>query len=414
MKHLYLSAMLSLSGLVAYPATSTLKTIEVDGMERKAIVYLPDGYAQQKLPLLLFLHPNGFSASDFAEKLHLSSVCDDVKSIVVVPEALDEQNKEITNLLNMAEAAGLEMPGFSLTYVWNAGARVESSEFTSQIPPQQAALLPFLFPDIARSGYIRFNKDVDDVKFINQLLDSVEEEYSVDADKLYVLGASMGGAMTYKYALSDNTKAKGIAVFCGFLGGDVEFDGNFGMPLLVVHSQDDEVVNFKGGLLDIPVSERVAGFVKANGCGEATQSIVGDIADDGISIVKYDYACDSEKRVRFFELKGASHATFLQSDYVTGPNDMDYVWESYKFFFGEQTGVKDAVANTLALYPNPAKNEVQLSVKGDYTITTLDGKQVSRGKADGTAIATYDLATGIYFITVENAEGRYVSKLIKE
>lgn len=414
MKHLSLSIMLAMSGLTAYSATSSIKTLEVDGFERTSVVFTPANSNQQKKPLLLFLHPNGYSAQDVIDNFKLENVCDEMNAVVVVPEALDEQNTEIINLLNLAQSAGVSMPGFSLKYVWNAGARVKTSAFTSELTSQQAVLIPILFPEISSSGYIRFNKDVDDVKFLNTLLDEVAKEQSIDSEKVFVLGASMGGAMTYKYALSPDTKAKGIVVFCGFLGGDVEFDGNLNMPLMAVHSKSDQIVSYEGGLLDIAVKDRVAQFAEANGCTEAIAADVADIADDGISVVRYDYNCESDKRVRFFELDGASHADILRSDYVSGPNDIDYIAESYKFLFGEKMDVEDEPSVLLAFYPNPATDEIHVSRQGAYSICTLDGVELQRGMSDGEAISIADLQKGIYVLSVESGEGRWVSKLIKE
>lgn len=414
MKHFSLGLLFALSSAVAYPAVSTVKTLVVDGVERTSLVVTPESLAQPELPLLLVLHPNGYTVQQAVDEFGVEKVCDDLQMVVVVPQALDEQNSEVVSLQKLAEAGGYELDGFSLKYVWNAGARVSVSELTSFLTPQQSMFLPMLFPDISSTGYVSFNKDVDDVKFLNALLDDVGKNHPVDSERVFVMGASMGGAMAYRYALSAGTKAKGAVVFCGFVGGNVETDGKIDMPLMVVHSKDDAIVSYRGGMLDIPVAERVRLFAEANGCSEPAESAVEDIADDGISIVRYDYGCKKSKRVRFFEMEGASHHDFLRSDYLSGPNDMDYIAEAYKFLFGEETDEADHAEGLLSFSPNPAADEVVLSCQGSYGISTLSGVMVQSGFADGSPVSVAGLPKGVYLLSVENSEGKWVSKLIKE
>lgn len=415
MKHLYTFLFFSFLSVAAY-ATSVTKNIDVDGQTRKYIVYFPSNYVDtDTLPLLVFLHPNGFSASEFAETYKMEEVCEMAKSIVLVPEAMDEQSSTIKSLYAQAQSLGVGFAGMSVTNVWGAGASVKTDELTSKLG-SLAPLFSMLYPDLAAAGKIQFNKDVDDVKFINAMIDEMETSYKVDQDRLFMIGASMGGAMTYKYAYSDGSKIKGAAVICGFVGAEVDTIGkSLDIPLCVFHSQSDSVVAYDGGMLGGPIPSTVAAVASANGCSDYQLADVADVADDGFKIKTYSYDCDSTKRVLFYSIDKSAHADFLVSDYTTGPNDIDYYYEVYKFLFGVKipNAVEDNRSMDEHIYPNPATDYLHTSLSGHYRILSQDGMVVKTGVVDGQTISVSDLAPGLYIFVLENEEGSFVSKISK-
>ena len=79
----------------AAQAEMTTKTISVDSQNRTYLVYTPASVSKtDTTPLIVFMHPNGMTASQFATAFNIQSVSDMTKSIALVPEALDEQDSE--------------------------------------------------------------------------------------------------------------------------------------------------------------------------------------------------------------------------------------------------------------------------------------------------------------------------------
>lgn len=415
MKQLLICTLFAVSSSLTFAAGRGNLTINVDNVDRKAVIFSPVSSTEGPLPLLLFLHPNGYDIDKSVSHFNLDKVADQFNAFVVVPEALDEQNTEVNELMGLAASFGMDMPGFALNNVWNAGAQVSVDVLKEMVPPFVAPMLPaFLesYPDINATGLIRFNKDVDDVKFLNALLTSIKSEYRIDANRVFVMGGSMGGAMTYRYILSPNSQAKGAVVFCGFLGGGVEFGAGtkLNIPLMVVHSKTDDIVAFDGGMLDIAVPERIKAFA---GATPATTTSVKDLAADGISVVRYDYNAGQSNHLRFFELDGALHTDFLKSDYASGPNDIDYITEAHRFLFaqGEESAVRSL--QLLSFAYNSATDHITLAAQGSYTITALSGATVQTGVANGSPISVANLSKGIYIFTLQNTNGTFTAKLVK-
>lgn len=82
------------------------------------------------------------------------------------------------------------------------------------------------------------------------------------------------------------------------------------------------------------------------------------------------------------------------------------------------SSVKNTAKAEVKLYPNPAKEKVNIQVVGSgrftYNIYNLQGKKIAEGSwvGDKTEIKTTNFAAGQYFITVEGENMRFTDKLI--
>ncbi|HQE13359.1 MAG TPA: T9SS type A sorting domain-containing protein [Flavipsychrobacter sp.] len=77
------------------------------------------------------------------------------------------------------------------------------------------------------------------------------------------------------------------------------------------------------------------------------------------------------------------------------------------------SGVDEIKATSLQLYPNPATTTIHLSIKGSYTISTLQGAIVQQGEGDEANVGA--LPQGLYLVqlTTKNGE-RLVGRFLKE
>ncbi|HON19583.1 MAG TPA: M6 family metalloprotease domain-containing protein [Salinivirgaceae bacterium] len=81
-------------------------------------------------------------------------------------------------------------------------------------------------------------------------------------------------------------------------------------------------------------------------------------------------------------------------------------------------GIEDAIIEGLTIYPNPARNFINIHNEGVYTqwqIISLDGKTVKSGDMPtGTSeISISDLTEGVYFIRISNAKKQATVKILK-
>jgi hypothetical protein len=77
------------------------------------------------------------------------------------------------------------------------------------------------------------------------------------------------------------------------------------------------------------------------------------------------------------------------------------------------SGVEEVYPTQLTLYPNPAKTTIHFSIKGSYTISTLQGAIEQQGEGDVANIEA--LPQGLYMVqlTTKNGE-RLVGRFLKE
>ena len=74
--------------------------------------------------------------------------------------------------------------------------------------------------------------------------------------------------------------------------------------------------------------------------------------------------------------------------------------------------------NNFDIYPNPTSNVLNISNRNNIEINTISisdlNGRVIRNANSGTSINVSDLNAGVYFVTIETAEGKSTKKFIKE
>ena len=205
--------------------------------------------------------------------------------------------------------------------------------------------------------------DGPDVKFVGNLLDTVEEQLCVDTNRIYVTGLSNGAFMTSAVACAYSGRVAAVAPVAGVrdLAG-CHFDRP--VPIVAFHGTADGYVSFTGGLgekaLDLPapdgsgrsirdvaspeqlsgaggtesVPEIMQAWADRNGCDPGTEehSVASDVVD-----VAYD--CPPAAATELYRVEGGGH-TWPGSDFsvsianIVGPTTMSVSADEimWKFF----------------------------------------------------------------------------------
>ncbi|HEX4348679.1 MAG TPA: alpha/beta fold hydrolase, partial [Vicinamibacterales bacterium] len=121
--------------------------------------------------------------------------------------------------------------------------------------------------------------DRDDVGFLNAVIDDIAAKSCVDLARVYSIGFSNGGMMTYRLVCQDSQRFAAAASVSG--SAVVPLDDTCApthpMPLMHVHGNADPLVPYAGGSGGLPLSGRptpvfpaaadeVAAFRTKNGC----------------------------------------------------------------------------------------------------------------------------------------------------
>ncbi len=176
-------------------------TLVSDGRERYYHLFRPGNLdANSPSPLVVFLHYSGGTGRSAAPGTGLDAEAERGRFIVVYPDAAESSQ-------------------------WNAGICCGAA----------------------------VSDGVDDVAFINRLIDRLSSEYRVDSSRIYVWGISNGGMMAYRIGCEMSERIAAIASSAGPL---VVERCQPVRPVSVVHfhSIADERSPFKGGMRPGPPS----------------------------------------------------------------------------------------------------------------------------------------------------------------
>jgi len=113
---------------------------------------------------------------------------------------------------------------------------------------------------------------VDDVAYLSALIDEALATYAADPDRVYLIGHSNGGFMSYRMACDASDKIAGIVSVAGATWGDATDCGDPSTPVSVlqIHGTNDTTIAYAGGTVasrTIPSArESVERFAERSGC----------------------------------------------------------------------------------------------------------------------------------------------------
>ena len=179
----------------------TNKSFVYGSVTRQYRVYKSPNYsAANPASMVITLHGLGDNMTNFSG-IGFNYIADTANIIVVVPQATTDP--------------------FAGT-AWNSGAGI--------------------------SGYYP-NAAVNDVGFLNTLIDTVKNLYAINPSRVYCCGFSMGGFMTQRMALQSNLQIAAFVSMSGTIGAGVTaFAPGRAVPIAHVHGTSDSTVYYAGNL----------------------------------------------------------------------------------------------------------------------------------------------------------------------
>jgi polyhydroxybutyrate depolymerase len=156
---------------------------------------------------------------------------------------------------------------------------------------------------------------VDDVAFLDALLDDLARAYPVDARRVYATGMSNGAIMAYRLASELSERVAAVAPVAGSVGTEA-IRPKRPVSVLHFHGTKDEYVPFTGGrgrrsitgVSHRPVEDSVRMWVKANGCDETPAVDVLADGADGMKATRSTYGAGRDgTEVALVVIDGGGH-----------------------------------------------------------------------------------------------------------
>lgn len=246
-------AFASLLAFAPWAQASDVHSLTVAGQARSYRLYRPAAVEQSKaVPLVVVLHGALGSGEQAERAYHWDQLADKAGFVVVYPDGIRR--------------------------TWNAGGACCGPAHRDQ---------------------------VNDVVFLDRLIETVVHDEGLDAKRVYVTGISNGGAMTYRYACEGVWPVAAI--------GPVAASFTFScpkvraLPVIAIHGLDDRTVPFAGGpgrrakdVVWLPVQASLDAFRDAGHCAAPTLSENG-------AVVTSTAHCDKGRDVVLITVAGAGH-----------------------------------------------------------------------------------------------------------
>jgi polyhydroxybutyrate depolymerase len=247
-----------------------IETITHNGLERKYIIYSPQGYdGNSKLPLLLNFHGFGGQAGDHMSYSNMRSTADSENFILVYPQGTDLDGSPH----------------------WNAALNGGDNK-----------------------------SDVDDLGFIEALINKLSSENLIDLKRVYAVGYSNGGMMSYALACYKSGLISAIGSVSGYML-QTECSPSHSIPLIKLHGTTDY---YDGGGVYNSVESVLNFWVNFNNTD--TNPIISNINDNGTSITSYKYENgDNSVSVEHYKIIGGEHVWF-NNDF-DGKNTGQLIWD---------------------------------------------------------------------------------------
>ena len=247
---------------------------------------------------------------------------------------------------------------------------------------------------------------VDDVGFTEALLDSLSAAYSIDQNRIYAVGMSNGGFMSFRLACELSNKIAAVGSVTGSMLPSTLLNCNAShpMPVIQIHGTTDATVPYNGSTgWTAPVANVLNHWATFNNCSPVPTivNVPNTNLSDGSTVEKYTYDNgDNCSEVVHFKVTNGQHTWPGSIFNLAGTNyDINASVEIWNFLskydiFGliscnpaqvdEQKGSVD-----FQVFPNPSNKSIYVDLKiaesSRYEIYSLCGQLLKSGSISKTS-----------------------------
>ncbi|MFN8357552.1 MAG: PHB depolymerase family esterase [Spirosomataceae bacterium] len=169
--------------------------VEINATTRQYLIHVPPHYStQQKYPLVMIFHGGGGNNKQIQQYMGMDAIADREGFITVYPQGLNKQ--------------------------WNDGREFK--------------------PEISHN---------DDVEFVKAMLQKLQQQYSIDTQRVFATGISNGGFFSIYLSYKLNEQLLAVAPVCASIPQRIfdEFWPKQPISVLLINGTQDPLVPYEGG-----------------------------------------------------------------------------------------------------------------------------------------------------------------------
>ena len=212
--HLLPCLLLTLMCSCSRGGTTTVHEIEVGAFNRKYTLFVPAAVkANKAAPVVFVFHGSGGTGPGFDRMSGFRDVAELEEFVLVMPNAIEHN--------------------------WNDGRAIP--------------------------GIASMDEDVDDVAFVDAMIEDIGRTQRLDSKRLYATGFSNGGIFVHLLAAKSRHRFAAIAPVSGGIAEPIEkaFQPSAPVSVLILHGTNDPMVPFDGGEVDYHDNGRIIGTEEA-------------------------------------------------------------------------------------------------------------------------------------------------------
>lgn len=345
-------------------------SIPFGGYERTYLIHLPTGYTgTNDVPLIIAMHGGFGNAYNMQEQSQLSVKADTENFIVVYPEGLEG-----------------ELLGISS---WNAGWCC---------------------------GWAS-NNNIDDVGFIDALINKLVNDFAIDTNRMYATGLSNGGFMAYRLACELSDRIAAIAPVAASMSMTT-CTPQRPVPIISFHSYLDTHVPYDGGIgsgpsnhYNPPQDSILNAWSAMNTCNTTNDTII----NTSLFLHRKWSNCECETEIEQYVTQDGGHSwpggnqTLFGDPVSNFINANDLMWTFFQQYSldCDPLSVNDPhIDNSkLDIYPNPTSGLIKICSEINFeeinvSVYDITGEKVYESVGQKELNLT-SLLTGTYLIFIK-------------
>lgn len=229
------------------------------------------------------------------------------------------------------------------------------------------------------------NSNIDDIGFLRDLLNTLQTNYNIDANRVYSTGMSNGGFMSYSLACEMNDRITAIASVTGTMIQSKlnACDPARPVPVMQIHGTADNTVPYNGSPVStfVAIPTLMSTWANLNNCDPTPMvtPVPNTNTTDGCTAEHQIYTGgDYGSTVEHYKVIGGAH-TWPGAAFNIGITNQDFsaskeIWRFFSQYQLDQlseTQTPESLASAWTAFPNPVQDYLVLQSRDQRPVQQI-------------------------------------------